>query len=91
MDKRISTLREVLFGIRVVKCYAWEEAHAATDLADAQRGGDPRDGFGGFFARVPMGFPRDPRVLAMLQFGIGRNIANKMVVVVVVMMMMMDF
>lgn len=26
MDKRISTLREVLFGIRVVKCYAWEEA-----------------------------------------------------------------
>ena len=65
--------------------------HAATDLADAQRGGDPRDGFGGFFARVPMGFPRDPRVLAMLQFGIGRNIANKMVVVVVVMMMMMDF
>lgn len=26
MDKRISTLREVFFGIRVVKCYAWEEA-----------------------------------------------------------------
>jgi len=26
MDKRISTLREVLFGIRVVKSYAWEEA-----------------------------------------------------------------
>mmetsp|Transcript_8378 Transcript_8378/g.14889 ORF Transcript_8378/g.14889 Transcript_8378/m.14889 type:complete len:1637 (+) Transcript_8378:146-5056(+) len=26
MDKRITTLREVLFGIRVVKCYAWEEA-----------------------------------------------------------------
>eukprot|EP00931_Biecheleriopsis_adriatica_P095910 TRINITY_DN6955_c0_g1_i1.p1 TRINITY_DN6955_c0_g1~~TRINITY_DN6955_c0_g1_i1.p1 ORF type:complete len:1671 (-),score=374.71 TRINITY_DN6955_c0_g1_i1:75-5087(-) len=26
MDRRIATLREVLFGIRVVKCYAWEEA-----------------------------------------------------------------
>eukprot|EP00913_Durusdinium_trenchii_P033578 g31434.t1 len=26
MDKRISTLREILFGIRVVKCYAWEDA-----------------------------------------------------------------
>jgi len=66
--------------------------HAATDLADAQRGGDPRDGFGGFFARVH-GVRRDPRVLATLQFGIGRNIANKMVamVVVVMMMMMMDF
>ena len=24
MDKRVSLLREVLFGIRTVKCYAWE-------------------------------------------------------------------
>jgi len=26
MDKRVSLLREVLFGIRTVKCYAWEDA-----------------------------------------------------------------
>lgn len=26
MDRRIATLREVLFGIRIIKCYAWEEA-----------------------------------------------------------------
>ena len=26
MDKRVSLLREVLFGIRTVKCYAWEAA-----------------------------------------------------------------
>lgn len=29
MDKRIQALREVLFGIRVVKSYAWEEAMEA--------------------------------------------------------------
>ena len=39
MDKRISTLREILFGIRVVKCYALGRCHAKADLWDEEGGG----------------------------------------------------
>jgi len=61
MDKRITTLREVLFGIRVVKCYAWEEAMAekiALYRRDEVRSLTQYYHFLGAFVGVALSFPR---------------------------------
>jgi len=61
MDKRVSTLREILFGIRVVKCYAWEEAMQMR--ISGMRKEEVRSitryyGFLGIFVGIFLTFPR---------------------------------
>eukprot|EP00439_Symbiodinium_sp_Y106_P016927 s119_g2.t1 len=61
MDKRVSLLREVLFGIRTVKCYAWEDAmfnRISNSRREEVRSLTRYYGYLGVFVGLFLSFPR---------------------------------